>query len=75
MLLVSPLAIYWQLRWAELHRDQAQVLRKYLRTRDPRILANAPDSSLAYPSRERLKSLLDDPDTQSIIGSALRRTD
>jgi hypothetical protein len=73
--LVSPLAIYWQLHWAELHRDQAQVLRAYLKTRDPRILADAPDSSLAYPSRERLKTLLDDPDTQSIIGKALARTD
>ena len=75
VMLVSPLAIYWQLRWAELHRDQAQVMRAYLKTRDPRILADAPDSSLAYPSRERLKTLLDDPDTQAIIGKALRRTD
>ena len=72
--LVSPLAFYWQVRWAELHRDQAQVLRAYLETHDPRILADAPDSSLAYPSRERLKSLLDDPDTPDIIGRALRRT-
>jgi hypothetical protein len=73
--LVSPLAFHWQLRWAELHRDQAQVLRAYLGTRNPRILADASDSSLAYPSRERLKALLDDPDTQRIIGRALRRTD
>jgi len=49
------------------------VLRAYLETHDPRILADAPDSSLAYPSRERLKSLLDDPDTPNIIGRALRR--
>ncbi|HSE11610.1 MAG TPA: hypothetical protein VLB69_03155 [Rudaea sp.] len=73
--LVSPLAIYWQLRWAELHRDQARVMRAYLKTRDARVLADAPDSSLAYPSRERLKTLLDDPDTQSIIARALARAD
>jgi hypothetical protein len=73
--LASPLAFYWQLRWAGLHHQQAQVLRTYLETRDPRILADAPDSSLAYPSRERLKKMLDDPDTQSIIGRALFRTD
>jgi hypothetical protein len=73
--LASPLAINWQLRWAGFHREQAHVIREYLKSRDPRILANAPDSSLAYPSREVLKKLLDDPDTDAIIADALNRND
>jgi len=70
----SPLAIHWQLRSAGYHRDQARVLRRYVESRDPRILADAPDSSLAYPSRERLQALLDDPDVDAVIAGALDRS-
>ncbi|HET7064990.1 MAG TPA: hypothetical protein VFI49_12010 [Rudaea sp.] len=75
LVVASPLAIRWQLRWAEFHRDQARVLRAYLETGDTRVLSGAPPSSLAYPSWEGLKKLLDEPDTPAIIGAALNRSD
>jgi hypothetical protein len=72
--LFSPYAISWQRRWAAFHLEQARVIRAYLDTRDPRILADAPQSSLAHPSREFLRRVLDDPDADAIIVKSLNRS-
>src|SRR3569832_905519 len=63
----SPMADAWQLRRAKFHRDQQQLVDQYLQTGDPGLIADAPESSLPYPSRERLQALLDDPDVRSVI--------
>jgi hypothetical protein len=71
--LASPLAFVWQWRAAADHRNQEQLIRDYLVTRDPQLLRAAPQGSLAYPTAERLRTMLDDPDVDFIIGEAIAR--
>ena len=71
---VSPLAFYWQVRSAESRRAQARVIGRYLESRDPAVIDSAPAQDLAYPSRQRLRALLDDGDVRSIIADAVERS-
>ena len=74
VVLVSPLAIFWQLRWAGFHHDQAELIRAYLKSRNPQLLTDAPERSLAYPSAAALQAWLDDPDTVVVIADAVARS-
>lgn len=67
----APFAWRWMDRHAQDEREQTVRLIRYIGNGDTAAIADAVPASLPYPSRERLRSLIDAQDVRFILGDRI----